>query len=104
MRVIGIVMREVDESALIVPDVLAMYDQLVPGRDGHALADVDVVVYQERLRRAFDLHDEALMRARRSGVVGKQTTDDAVRRDLDSGLMPRVSPLDRRASGEDPAR
>ena len=62
MRVIGIVMREVNESALIIPDVLAVYDNIVAGRDRDALTDVDVVVDEQRLRRTFDLDDEALMR------------------------------------------
>ena len=62
MRVIGIVMREVNESALIIPDVLAVYDNIVAGRDRDALTDIDVVVDEQRLRRAFDLDDEALMR------------------------------------------
>ena len=62
MRVIGIVMREVNESALVIPDVLAVHDDIVAGRDRDALTDVDVVVDEQRLRRAFDLDDEALMR------------------------------------------
>ena len=69
MRVIGVVMREVDESALIVPDVLAVHDHFVARRDRRALADVDVVVDEKRLRRILDLDDEALMRARWPGVV-----------------------------------
>jgi len=69
MRVIGIVMREMDQSTLVVPDVLAMHGDVIADCDRDALADVDVVVDKQGLRRIFDLHDEALMRARWAGVI-----------------------------------
>ncbi len=50
MRVIRIVMREVDQTTLIVPDVLAVHDDVVSIRDRDALADVDVVVDEQGLR------------------------------------------------------
>src|SRR5439155_22727448 len=50
VRVSGIVMREVNEPALVVPDVLAVDGELVARRDRDAFADVDVVVGQQRLR------------------------------------------------------
>jgi hypothetical protein len=46
-----------------------MYDDGVAGRERDALADVDVVVDEQGLGRSFELHDETLMRARRSGVI-----------------------------------
>ena len=78
MRVIGIVMREVDQSTLVVPDVLAMHGDVIANCDRDALADVDVVVDKQGLRRIFDLHDEALMRARWAGVIREQPRDRAV--------------------------
>ena len=93
MRVSRVVMGEVDESALVVPDVLAVDSELVARRDRDALADVDVVVDQQRLRRPTDPHDEALMRARRPGVVGEDAGDRALRGDLDAREVLGVSAL-----------
>jgi hypothetical protein len=46
----GIVVREVDQPALIVPHVFAVNDDAVSGRERDALADVDVVVDEKGLR------------------------------------------------------
>jgi hypothetical protein len=94
MRVIRIVMREVDQSTLIVPDVLTVHDHAVSGGKRHALADVDVVLDEEGLRRSFDLHDEALMRARWACVIREEPRDVALRGDLYLRAMFRKGALD----------
>jgi len=89
-------MREVDQTTLIVPDVLAVDDDIVSIRDRDARADVDVVVDEDGLRRPLDLHDEALMRSGWAGVIREQPRDGGVRGDLDAGEMIRKGALDRR--------
>ena len=103
MRVIRIVMREVDQTTLIVPDVLTVHDDVVSIRDRDALADVDVVVDEQGLRRSLDLHDEALMRSGRARVIREQPRDGGVRGDLDAGEMIGKGALDRRIRGGDRA-
>jgi hypothetical protein len=68
-------MREVDQPSLVVPDVLAVHDDVVSDRDGHTLADLDVVCHQHGLRRAREPDDETLMQSRRSGVIGEESRD-----------------------------
>ncbi len=92
-----------DQPALIVPDVLAMHDDVVPNRDRDAFADVHVVVDEKRLLRSVDLHDEALMCPRWAGVIGEQARDCAVRCDLDAGAMIREGTVDRRVPRDDRA-
>jgi hypothetical protein len=96
-------MGEVDQSALIVPDVLPVHDDGVAHRDRDALADVHVVVYEQRLLRILDLQDEALMRARGAGVIGEQLRDRALRGDLDPRPMIREGTVDRRVPRDDRA-
>jgi hypothetical protein len=96
-------MREVDQSALIVPDVLAVHDDVIAIRDRDARADVHVVVDEQGLRRSFDLHDEALMRSGRARVIREQPRDAGVRGDLDAREMIRKGALDRRIRGGDRA-
>lgn len=103
MRVGGVVMREVDQSALIVPNVFAMNDDVVTRRDRDALADVDVVVDEQSLRRTLHLHDETLMRARWAGVIRQQLRDCALRGDLNGGAMIREGTLDGRVFRDDRA-
>jgi hypothetical protein len=98
-----IVVREVDQSALIVPDVLAVDDDVVSIRDRDALADLDVVVDEQGLRRSLDLHDEALMRPGRARVIREQPRDGGVGGDLDAREMIRKGALDRRIRGGDRA-
>ena len=92
-------MREVDQTTLIVPDVLAVDDDVVSIRDGDALAYVDVVVDEQGLRRSLDLHDEALMRSGRTRVIREQPRDGTVRGDLDAREMIRKGALDCRIRG-----
>jgi hypothetical protein len=96
----GIVMREVDEPTLVVPDVLAVHHDVVSDRERDALADVHVVVDEQRLRRSLEQHDETLMRARWSGVVGEEPRHRAFRRDLDARAMFGERALDRGIPGE----
>src|SRR5437870_9016919 len=103
MCVDRVVMGEVDESALVVPDVLAMDGDTVAGRDRDALADVHVVIDEQGLRRSAHLHDEALMRARWPGFVGEKARDRALRGDLDGGEVLGVGALYRGDPGDDRA-
>ena len=91
----GIVMREVDEPTLVVPDVLAVHHDVVPRRKRDALPDVDVVVDEQGLRRTRDPHDEALMRAGRPRVIGEEPRDRAACGDFDAGTMFGERALDR---------
>src|SRR3989442_5073928 len=91
-----IVVSEVDESALLVPDVLAVHDHRIAGRDGDAPADAHVVVDQEGLCRGRQPHDKALMRPRGAALVGEHTCDAALRGDLDLRPVLREGALDRR--------
>ena len=96
-------MREVDQTTLVVPDILAVYHDGVAVRERDTLADVDVVVDEKRLRRSLDLHDEALMRPGRARVIREQPRDGGVGGDLDAREMIRKSALDRRIRGGDRA-
>jgi hypothetical protein len=73
VRALRVVVREVDETALGIPDVLAVDRYGVANRDRHAPSDVDVVVDEQRLGRGGDLDDETLVDARWSGVVGQHS-------------------------------
>jgi hypothetical protein len=95
VRVIHIVMGEVDETSLVVPDVLTVNDHVVSHREGHALADLDVVGHEHGLRGTGQSDDETLMRTRRSGVIGEKPRDRALRGDLDLGAVLRERALDR---------
>jgi hypothetical protein len=69
VRAIGIVMGEVDQSSLGVPDVLAMHENVIADRERYPRTDVNVVGDEHGLRRVGEPDDEPLMRTRRSGVV-----------------------------------
>ena len=88
-------MREVNQPPLIVPDVLAVHDDPIAGCHRDALADVDVVVDEQRLRRSRKLHDETLVRARWPGVIGEKSRDRTFRGDLEAGEVLGVRALDR---------
>src|SRR4029079_5657346 len=92
----GVVMGEVDQTALLVPDVLAVHDHLVVPGDRSPLSDGDVVVHERGLRRSGEANDETLMRAGRTGVVRQKTRDDTFGGDLDRRLVLGVVALDRR--------
>jgi hypothetical protein len=62
-------MREVDQSTLIVPDVLATHDDIVADSDWDALADVDIVRHEHGLRCAREADDETLVRSGWPGVI-----------------------------------
>ena len=99
MRVRRIVVGEVDEATLFVPDVFAVHGDRVADGDRRAPADVDVVVYEHGLRHTPELHDETLMSALGSVLVGEQSRDLAVRGDLDAGAVFGEIALDRRVAG-----
>jgi hypothetical protein len=103
VRVIRVVMREVDQSTLVVPDVLAVHDDVIAIRDRDARADVHVVVDEQGLRRSLDLHDEALMRSGRARVIREEPRDRRVGGDLDAREMIRKCALDSRVRGGDRA-
>src|ERR1700716_476903 len=88
-------MRELNQPPLIVPDVLAVSHDPIPDRPRDALADIDVVVDEQRLRRSRKLHDETLVRPRWPGVVGEKSRDRTFRGDLEAGEVLGVRALDR---------
>lgn len=100
---VRVVMREVDQSTLLVPDVFTMHDHRVAGHERHPLADIDVVLDEQRLRRSLDLKDESLMRPRWPGVVREEPRDGAFGGDLDLRAMFGKRAVDRRVSGGDRA-
>jgi hypothetical protein len=101
-------MCEVDQSSLVVPDVLAMHDDDVAGREWDPLADVDVVVDEQGLAGSLDLHDETLMCTRWPGVVREKSRDRPFCGDLDArevlgegALNGRIARDDRAAARRD---
>jgi hypothetical protein len=91
-------MREVDQPALIVPDVFAVDDHIVAYRERDPLADLDVVGHEHGLRCTRETNDEPLMPSRWSVVVGEEPRDRTLRghlhiraalseRSLDGGVV-----------------
>ena len=99
MRVGRIVMSEMDQPALIVPDVLAVHGHVVTRLDRGALPDGQVVIHQYRLRRPCEADDETLMHARRTAVVRENTRYGSISGDLDVRTSFRVVALDSRVIG-----
>ena len=79
----GIVMSEVDQSALVVPHVLAVDHDVVTHQNRCALPDRHVVFHEHRLRRTGEANDEALMNTGRPSFVRENARHHAVSRDLD---------------------
>jgi len=96
VRVRGIVVSEVNEPALLIPDVLPVHDHGVTGRDGDAPADTHVVIDQQSLGRAPQSHDETLVCPRGAGLIGQDPRDGAFRGDLELRAVFREGALDRR--------
>jgi hypothetical protein len=88
-------MGEVDQPALVVPDVLAVNDHIVARGYRHTPADIDVVRHEDGLRRACQSDDETLMRTRWPAVVGEEPRDRAFRGHLDAGAVLGEGALDR---------
>ena len=87
MGPLWVVMSEMDQSALRIPDVLAMDDDVValfhrcPRRNRNIVLDLDGQI----ARREFD--DELLVAAGRAGPIRKQPDDGGVGRNLDVRLV-----------------
>ena len=99
VRVGRIVVGEMDQPALVVPDILAVHGHVVTGQDRDALPDGHVVVHQHRLRRPCEANDETLMHARRTAVVSENTRYGSYSGDLDVRAFFGVRAFDRRAVG-----
>ena len=99
MRVRGIVVGEMDQPALVVPDELAVHGHIVTGQDRDALPDGHVVVHEHRLRRPCEANDETLMHAGRTAVVSENTRYRSFSGDLDVRASFGVSAFDRRVVG-----
>jgi hypothetical protein len=93
-------MGEVNEAALIVPDVFTVHRHGVAHRKRHPFPDVDVVGHQDRLRPAGETEDETLMRSRRPRVIGEEPRDRALRGDLELRAMLGERALDRGVLGD----
>src|SRR5439155_13869305 len=79
----GVVMGEVDESALIVPDVLAVHDHVITEGHRGPLPDGYVVVDEHRLRCSSESNDETLVHTGRTALISQDARDHTLRRDLD---------------------
>src|ERR671936_2138662 len=84
MRALRIVMREVDQPALVVPDVLAVHRHGVTERGGGTLSDAHVVLDEHGLTRAGQADHEPLMCSGWTRVVGEKPDHLAASGDLDS--------------------
>src|SRR6266513_1069542 len=82
VRVRWVVVGEVNQPALFVPYILPVHDHGLAGSDWYAPSDAHVVVDQQRLGRGTHLHDEALVRTRRAGVIGEEPRDASFRGDF----------------------
>jgi len=80
-------MREVDQTALRVPDVFAVHDDVVAFHGRHPWGDRGVVLDFERQVLCAELDDELLVGPRTARSIGEQPDDRAIGRDLDVGLM-----------------
>src|SRR6266568_7816922 len=94
-----IVMREMDQPALVVPHVLAVHDDAVTRHHRSPLSDGHVVVDEHRLRRTGKANDETLMGTGWAAVVRENPRDHAVGGDLDGRPFFGVVALDRRVVG-----
>src|SRR5207302_4848392 len=70
---LGIVVGEVDETALRVPDVLAVDDHPVTHLDRHPPPEVQVVVDQHRDAKGIQADDETLVSSGGTPGVGQDT-------------------------------
>ena len=94
--VLRIVVREVDEPALLVPDVFAMDRHVTARRDRHARRDAYVVRDEYGLRAPVESDDEALMGTVGPGLVAQQPLRHPIGRDLKTTRATRKGVLDLR--------
>lgn len=83
-------MRPVHQPTEIVPLVLSAYPYAIAHTERHALGELDVVDYQERLAIA-DIDDESLVR-RPLAIIWQKAADEA--RDFDPPPVFRLAVAD----------